>query len=168
MNNNENNADGFRGHDALAIHPSSTQSNSADHRFTEVESDISEMMSKASLPLMVVHHDVETGEVLCSENGGPFVRAHAAIRAMVTGEPYRDPGPINPLTAGKAEVRSMLLYLARYYQPSLANHPDLTSEANNVIEALRGPIYSGSLSELSNNYERWDRFTSELISIMED
>ena len=149
------------------MHSFSKRSDSVDHCFTEVESDLSEMMREAGLPLMVVHHDAATGEVLCSKDGGPFVHAHGEIKAMVTGEPRRDPGLIDPQTASKAEIRSMLLYLVANFRPDLTDHPCFGYMVSGLINALSRPGNREILSSLENNYQRWDSIVDTLVSIID-
>ncbi|GJD94791.1 hypothetical protein [Methylobacterium iners] len=105
---------------------------------------------------MHVVQDMETGLVYASDHGGPYERAHAFITQMVTGKPYRDPGPLNPLTADPSEVASMLEYLVIEFRPDLEDHPRL----GRACEALAGNMGSSNnqkvLGDCETNYDRWD------------
>src|ERR1700709_897961 len=105
-------------------------------RHNPMYKDIAKRRSQGT-PINHVVIDTETGDVLMSENGGPYEAAHPHIKAMATGTPYRDPGDLNPVAsyavrlrpgrkaAHDAEVVSMMKYLIEYYRADLLSHPAL-------------------------------------------
>ncbi|KQQ15952.1 conserved protein of unknown function [Methylorubrum extorquens] len=120
------------------------------------------------LPVAHVVHLEDTGQVLMADEDGQYRPAHGAIRQMVTGEPWRDPGRINPvpsypvrhsptrLAEHNAEVADMLLYLVQFYRPALAADPEIDDAIAEFVAAIGTPINRGHLVGLDDNYERWD------------
>lgn len=120
------------------------------------------------LPVTPVIFVEDTGQVLMAGEDGQYRPAHGAIREMVTGEPWRDPGRINPvpsypvrnsptrLAEHNADVADMLLYLVRYYWPALAADPEIEDAIAEFVAAIGTPSNRGRLVGLDDNYERWD------------
>lgn len=120
------------------------------------------------LPAAHVIHIEDTGEVLMAGEDGQYHPAHGAIREMVTGEPWRDPGHINPvpsyavrhsptrLAEHNADVADMLLYLVRFYLPALAADAEIEDAIAEFVAAIGTPGNRGCLVALADNYERWD------------
>ncbi|MBB2964999.1 hypothetical protein [Methylobacterium sp. R2-1] len=127
-----------------------------------------------------VIHNKETGQVLVMDHEGNVAIAPGLIRELVTGEPWRDPGALNPiathpvrrsktrLAAHEAEVRSMLLYLVRYYAPKLGHHPSAGDFVDETVAKLRKPYIRGGLAALADNYERWETITGICIEVMRE
>ncbi|ACK85543.1 hypothetical protein [Methylorubrum extorquens] len=131
-------------------------------------------------PIRLVIHNEDTGQVLMMDPEGNLAIAPGAIRELVTGEPWRDPGTLNPiathavrrskkrLAAHEAEVRSMLLQLVRYHEPELGRHPSANDFIDEIIAKLRKPYIRGGLSALSDNCERWETITGICLEVMRE
>lgn len=125
-------------------------------------------MRDKGMPLQVAVHDQTTGRVYVADDNGQLEVAHGAIREMVTGEPWRDPGSLDPvpscavrrsrlrLEEHNAEVSSMLLYIIGIYEPLLAADPETKDAIADFIPRLGTPSNRRKLVGLSDNYERWD------------
>jgi hypothetical protein len=136
--------------------------------------DIAKQRSRGT-PINHVVIDTETGDVLVSENGAPYVPAHPYIKAMVTGTPYRDPGDLNPIAsdavrlhpdrkaAHDAEVVSMMQYLIEEYRADLLTHPALDRILNEMVAANDRPSNRKALAALGTNYDRWDLLLEKVI-----
>lgn len=132
------------------------------------------------LPVAHVVHMADTGQVLMAGEDGQYRPAHGAIREMVTGEPWRDPGRINPvpshavrrsptrLAAHEAEVRDMWLYLVRFYRPQFGKLVHLDAYADETIARLRKPHMRRGLAALADNYERWDVLVGICIETLDE
>ncbi|WP_462118940.1 hypothetical protein [Methylorubrum extorquens] len=137
-------------------------------------------MRDMGMPLQVAVHDQTTGQVYVADDNGHLEVAHGAIREMVTGEPWRDPGTINPvaptavrwspkrLAAHNAEVSSMLLYIIGIYEPLLAADPETKDAIADFIPLLGTPSNRRKLVGLSDNYERWDVIAGNFIKLMDE
>jgi hypothetical protein len=129
----------------------------------------------AGVPINRVIFNEETGDVLMSENGGPYERAHAFIKAMVTGTVYRDPGQLNPAASyavrrspqrkatHDAEVVSMMRYLLDYYRADLLTHPALDRVLEEMAAVNDSPAARKGLSALDTNYDRWDLLIESVV-----
>ncbi|MFY9294219.1 MULTISPECIES: hypothetical protein [Methylobacteriaceae] len=137
-------------------------------------------MRDKGMPLKVAVHDQTTGQVYVADDNGDLEIAHGAIREMVTGEPWRDPGSLNPvlpaavlqsptrLAAHEADMRNMWLYLVRFYRPQFGNLPRLNAYANDAITRLRTPHFQQGLAALADNYERWDAIIGASIDTLDE
>lgn len=130
--------------------------------------DALNLLRDKGLPAAHVIHIEDTGEVLMAGEDGQYRPAHGAIREMVTGEPWRDPGHINPvpsyavrhspmrLAEHNGDVADMLLYLVRFYWPALAADAEIEDAIAEFVAVIGTPINRGRLVALADNYERWD------------
>lgn len=127
------------------------------------------------MPAVHVVYNEDTGQVLMADGDGEYRPAHGAIREMVTGEPWRDPGTLDPvptyavrqcpsrLAEHNAEVADMLLYLVRIYRPDLAADPEIEDFIAEYVVAISTPDNRGRLMGLSDTYERWDVLAGNLF-----
>lgn len=132
------------------------------------------------LPVAHVIHIEDTGQVLMDDGSGEYRPAHGAIREMVTGEPWRDPGGLNPvpshavrrsptrLAAHEAEVRDMWRYLVLFYRPQFRALKRLDDYADETIARFRQPHMRRGLAAMADNYERWDAIISVSIETLEE
>ncbi|APX84404.1 hypothetical protein BV511_06525 [Methylorubrum extorquens] len=132
------------------------------------------------MPLRVVVHNQTTGQVYVADDNDHIEVAHGGIREMVTGEPWRDPGTLNPvapaavrrspkrLAAHNAEVAGMLLYLVRIYRPDIAGCDRIEGFIEEMISFVNRPDNRCKLVALSDNYERWDVITGNFIKLMDE
>ena len=131
------------------------------------------------VPINRIIFNEETGDVLMSEDGGPYERAHAFIKAMVTGTVYRDPGQLNPVAsyavrrspqrkaAHDAEVVSMMRYLIDYYRTDLLTHPALDRVLEEIAAVNDSPAARKGLSALNTNYDRWDLLIESVVDCLD-
>jgi hypothetical protein len=128
---------------------------------------LQEMRQQGGTP-MVIMHDINTGKVTSSEDGGPFQPAHAAIRSMVTGAPYRDPGLVDPATADDDGLRTMLRYLIDYYRDDLLEDPNFDEAIEATIRAIHSPSSQATLARIPDNYQRWDRIVEAFLDSFDE
>ncbi|TXN73440.1 hypothetical protein [Methylobacterium sp. WL6] len=128
---------------------------------------LQEMRRQGGVPTVIMH-DVNTGAVTSSENGGPFMPTHAAIRSIVMGVPYRDPGLVDPATAEDDEVGSMLRYFTDYYRGDLLNHPYFDEAIKATIRGIHRPSVRQMLSDLEDNYQRWNRVVEAFLEAFDE
>ncbi|SDO59897.1 hypothetical protein SAMN05216360_12930 [Methylobacterium phyllostachyos] len=132
----------------------------------------------AGKPIAHAVLDEDTGEVFVSEGPGrPYVKAHAAISAMVTGARYSDPSALDPLASWEARrdpilkfhheaaVRSMLGELVDYYAPALARQPLASQTLDDVVANIEGN--RSFLAAQPTICDRWDRIVKCTIALLE-
>lgn len=137
-------------------------------------------MRDEGMPLKVAVHDETTGQVFLADDNGDLEVAPAAIRQMVTGEPARDPGTLNPipsaairrspkrLAAHNAEVASMLLYVVKLYRPDIAGRYRIGGFIEEMISLVSRSGNRRKLVALSDNYERWGVIAGNFIKLMDE
>ena len=131
------------------------------------------------VPINRIIFNEETGDVLLSEDGGPYEPAHAFIKAMVTGSVYRDPDQLNPVASyavrrspqrkasHDAEVVSIMRYLIDYYRADLLTHPALDHVLEEITLAIHRPATRKTLSALNTNYDRWDLLIESVVDCLD-
>ena len=121
-------------------------------------------------PMNCVYHDVATGHVFISENGGPLKKANPFVVSMATGKRYRGPEKINPLPSKSAFtkidkrlkhnaiVEDMLdfIFEETYYLHDYFVHSSYYGVRNWYIEQLYTDKAREVLSDAETNCERWD------------
>lgn len=136
-------------------------------------------MRDKGMPLKVAVHDQTTGQVYVADDNGGLEIAHGAIRAMVTGGPWRDPGSLNPvpsvavrrspklLAEHNAEVASMLLYILKFYRPDIAGRYRIEGFITRMVSYMNEPRERRALSALASNHDRWDAITTHFVKLMD-
>lgn len=132
------------------------------------------------MPATYVVHNADTDEVLMVDASGQSRPAHGAIREMITGEPWRDPGDLNPvpsyavrqsptrMAAHEAELQDMWRYLVSFYRPAFRTLPQLDDYADEAVARLRKPHIRRGLAAMADNYERWNMIVGASIETLDE
>lgn len=117
---------------------------------------------------LLVQLDDQTKTVRISEDGGAtFERAPGALEAALTGGPYVDPGPHDPLDGDTIENRSVLEYIIFYYRRDLVGHRLFKSAIGPFLETAQKNVAFRQAMQNHNNYTCWDCIAESLTEYLD-
>lgn len=114
--------------------------------------------------VLIAQVDDKTNTVMISDNGGvTFVRASAALEAILTGRTPIDVKLHDPFDGDTIENRRALDYIINYYRPDLVKHRLFRSIATACLRKAHVDTTWKQAMQDKTNCDRWDCLSESLI-----